>query len=110
MALYPEVQKKAQAEIDSVVGLDDLPSFEHRKDLPYVQCILLETLRWQPVVPMGLPHCSVADEIYEGYNIPAGEIHPARLSRYVNGLHRRDNYPGKHMVGYSTKRLLLHLV
>jgi hypothetical protein len=36
MSLYPEVQKKAQEEIDAVVGHDRLPSFEDRERLPYV--------------------------------------------------------------------------
>lgn len=53
MILYPEVQAKAQEEIDRVVGHDRLPDFCDRDDLPYVEAILMETLRWYPVVPLG---------------------------------------------------------
>jgi cytochrome P450 len=53
MVLYPDVQKRAQAEIDSVIGTDRLPTFEDRASLPYVDAILRETLRWQPILPLG---------------------------------------------------------
>lgn len=44
--LHPEVTKKAQAQIDEVVGTEQLPSLEHRPDLPYIDCILKEVLRY----------------------------------------------------------------
>jgi cytochrome P450 len=53
MVLYPEVQRKAQAEIDAVVGRDRLPDFRDRPLLPYVSAILEEALRWHPVLPLG---------------------------------------------------------
>ena len=49
MALYPEVQKKTQAKIDSVIGPNRLPDFHDRSSLPYVNAVLKETLRWIPV-------------------------------------------------------------
>jgi cytochrome P450 len=54
MVLYPEVQAKAQAEIDQVVGKDRLPDFDDRPKLPYMDAIMRETLRWNPVFPFGL--------------------------------------------------------
>ena len=48
--VYPKVQAKAQAEIDRVVGRDRLPTLEDRKDLPYIDCIVWECLRWNPGV------------------------------------------------------------
>jgi cytochrome P450 len=48
-----DVQKRAQAEIDEVVGLDRLPNFDDRPHLPYVEAVLRETLRLYPVVPLG---------------------------------------------------------
>jgi cytochrome P450 len=54
MAMYPEVQKKAQAEIDSVVGKDRLPDFDDRESLPYVSAILKEVLRWQVCISSAL--------------------------------------------------------
>jgi cytochrome P450 len=55
MRLYPNVMKKAQAEIDAVVGRERLPSFEDRDQLPYVRAVVKEVLRWRPVAPLGLP-------------------------------------------------------
>ena len=55
MALYPEVQKKAQAEIDAVVGPDRLPDFHDRPSLPYINAMLKELSRWNLVVPLGKP-------------------------------------------------------
>jgi cytochrome P450 len=53
MILFPEVQEKAQAEIDSVIGMDRLPTFDDRNALPYVEAVICETLRWHPAVPLG---------------------------------------------------------
>ena len=52
MLLYPDVQKKAQAELDRVVGNDRLPNFNDRERLPYIDALVKETLRWNPVVPL----------------------------------------------------------
>lgn len=54
MVLHPEVQAKAQADIDRVVGKDRLPNFDDRTALPYLDAIARETHRWHPVFPMGL--------------------------------------------------------
>lgn len=53
MVLHPEVQAKAQEEIDRVVGTERFPDFGDRPNLPYVEAIYLETYRWRPVVPSG---------------------------------------------------------
>ncbi len=54
MTLYPEVQRKAQTEIDRVVGNSRLPDFSDQDALPYVQAVLKEVLRWHPVAPLGV--------------------------------------------------------
>ena len=54
MVLYPEVQKKAREEIDRVVGSKSLPSYADRPNLPYVEALLKEVLRWNPVAPLGI--------------------------------------------------------
>ncbi|OSD02067.1 cytochrome P450 [Trametes coccinea BRFM310] len=74
MVLYPDVQKKAQAEIDSVVGRTRLPSLEDLDKLVYVKAMLKEALRWHPVGPLGMQHRSTEDDVYEGYFIPKGTI------------------------------------
>jgi cytochrome P450 len=53
MVIYPDVQLRAQAELDSVVGRGRLPEFSDKKDLPYVNAVMSECLRWLPVLPMG---------------------------------------------------------
>ncbi len=72
MALYPEVQKRAQAELDAVVGRDRLPDFSDSPSLPYINAIVKELLRWHPAAPLGFPHRSVEDGEYNGHLIPAG--------------------------------------
>lgn len=53
MTLYPEVQRRAQAELDAVVGKDRLPEFQDRDDLPYVNALCSEVVRWLTVTPLG---------------------------------------------------------
>ena len=53
MALYPEAQKKGQAEIDAVIGPNRLPNFEDRLSLPYVSAIIKELKRWHLALPLG---------------------------------------------------------
>ncbi|KAG1747258.1 cytochrome P450 [Suillus paluster] len=72
MVLHPEVQIKAQEEIDRVVGNSRLPDFSDRERLPYVEAVYLETLRWQPIIPKALPHATSTSDIYNGYYIPKG--------------------------------------
>ena len=74
MTLRPEVQKKAQAELDAVVGTDRLPEFSDRTSLPYVNAIVKEVLRWHPAGPINVPHRVVAYDEYDGYLIPGGAL------------------------------------
>jgi cytochrome P450 len=53
LLVYPDVQAKGQAEVDRVVGRDRLPVVEDAENMPYVQAIASECLRWLPVVPLG---------------------------------------------------------
>ncbi|KAJ7736194.1 cytochrome P450 [Mycena maculata] len=72
MTLYPDVQKKAQAATDAVVGQGRLPDFSD--NIPYMDAVVKEVLRWRPVTPLALPHAVTADDIYNGYRIPAGSV------------------------------------
>ena len=53
IAFFPEVQKKAQAEIDAIVGPDRLPTLSDRQSLPYMEAFLKEIHRWHPVARLG---------------------------------------------------------
>ncbi len=74
MSLYPKVQRKAQAEIKQVIGSTRLPSLSDRGKLPYVEALLYEVYRWNPVAPTAIPHAAAKDDTYAGYFIPAGSI------------------------------------
>ncbi|KAF8445000.1 cytochrome P450 [Boletus edulis BED1] len=71
MTMYPEVLKKAQAEVDAVVGNDRLPKMEDRDALPYVNAVCTELLRWNVFLPSPF-HIASQDITYEGYFIPRG--------------------------------------
>jgi hypothetical protein len=53
LALFPQVQRRAQAELDVVVGRDRLPTFDDRPRLPYMEALCKELMRWQMVTPTG---------------------------------------------------------
>jgi hypothetical protein len=94
LVLCPQVQRRAQAELDAVVGRDRLPTFDDRPRLPYIEAFCKELMRWQMVTPIGtsrlfprvlsigmierrfsgLPHSSNKDDVYKGYFIPKGQI------------------------------------
>ena len=57
---YPNVQTKAQLEIDSVIGEDRSPLWSDYVKLPYVSQVVKETIRWRPVAPLAFPHESSA--------------------------------------------------
>ncbi|KAF9262341.1 cytochrome P450 [Marasmius fiardii PR-910] len=70
MLQYPETMRKAQEEIDRVVGTDRLPNFHDRESLPYVDALMSEVWRWGTPVPLNLPHGLTKDDIYNGMFIP----------------------------------------
>ncbi|KAG8986321.1 hypothetical protein FRB94_010225 [Tulasnella sp. JGI-2019a] len=73
MTIYPEIQAKARAELDRVFG-DSLPTVAYRDSTPYLNAILLETMRWNPIFPLGIPHKLTQDDIYNGYHLAAGTM------------------------------------
>lgn len=88
MLVYPDVQRKAQAEIDRVIGPSRLPTMDDIDQLPYVRCCMKETLRWMPTTILGaVPHAVTQDDEYLGYVIPknAGVLHN------VWGIHTDPN-------------------
>ena len=74
MALFPEAQRKAQAELDHVVGPNRLPDFSDLGNLPYITALAMETMRWMPIVPFGGTHSVITDDNYKGFHIPKGTI------------------------------------
>jgi len=94
MILYPEVQRKAQEEIDRVVGAARLPDFSDRESLPYINAIVNETFRYHPVLPLIPPHGLMQDDEYNGYFIPKGSFVIANCWAI---LHDEEMYPSPHV-------------
>ncbi|KAG9222062.1 hypothetical protein CCMSSC00406_0008047 [Pleurotus cornucopiae] len=90
MVMHPEVQARAQKEIDAVLGGNRLPLYEDEERLPYIAAILREVLRWQPSTPLAIPHFTTADDEYRGYAIPKGSI---AMGNAWAMLHDEQKYP-----------------
>jgi cytochrome P450 len=54
MILNPKAMKKAQEELDRVVGKGELPDFSHKDSLPYIDALIKEVLRWSPPLPLAV--------------------------------------------------------
>ncbi|KAL1813449.1 hypothetical protein ACET3Z_023514 [Daucus carota] len=70
----PRVQRKAQEELDRVIGSDRIMTEADFSKLPYLQCVAKEALRLHPPTPMMLPHKASANTKLGGYDIPKGSI------------------------------------
>ncbi|KAH9834567.1 cytochrome P450 [Rhodofomes roseus] len=103
MVLHPEVYTKLQNEVDRVVGKDRLPSLEDRPDLTYVDCVLKETYRWNPPLPLGLPHYITEDDTYEGYHLPKDTTVLANLWSICR---EKDMWPGDELDVFRPERFL----
>ncbi|KAH7884748.1 cytochrome P450 [Phlebopus sp. FC_14] len=96
MVLNPDAQTKAQEEIERVVGTERLPSFSDRPSLPYVEAVLLETMRCYPSVPIALPHMTSKSDVYDGMYIPKGKSLSFRAIVLINIwaiTHDKTNFP-----------------
>ncbi|KDQ13006.1 hypothetical protein BOTBODRAFT_111951 [Botryobasidium botryosum FD-172 SS1] len=74
MACWPEATKKAQSELDRVVGRDRMPSFADRSSLPYIEAFILETYRWRGLSFGGVMHAATKDVIWNDHVIPKGSL------------------------------------
>lgn len=92
MILYPEAQKKAQEEINRVIGSGRLPDYADREKLPYVEAFYREAMRWHPTTPLRMCHLfikysiksdkdditiapwhtTIESDVYDGMFIPKG--------------------------------------
>ncbi|KAI9442828.1 cytochrome P450 [Lactarius psammicola] len=90
MVLNPEVQKRAQEEMDSVLGHGHLPQCGDEDALPYLKAVVYELLRWSPPGPLGIPRRLTKDDVYDGYFFPAGCL---VISNVWSILHNPATYP-----------------
>ncbi|XP_050414761.1 cytochrome P450 1A2 [Patella vulgata] len=70
IAGMPDVQKKIQDEVDSVVGNDRYPTTSDREGLPYTDAVLHEVMRIGTVAPVGVPHMTSCDTTIGEYEVP----------------------------------------
>ncbi|KZT32143.1 cytochrome P450 [Sistotremastrum suecicum HHB10207 ss-3] len=76
MVLHPEAQSRAQKELDALLRNERFPSFRDRQagNLPYLDALTKEVLRWAPVVPTAIPHVTRKEDEYRGWRIPAESL------------------------------------
>lgn len=74
MVLYPEIQDKVQAEIDTVVGTQRVPSLTDKGSLPFTEATIMEVQRMTVVVPLAIPHMASETKEFKGYTIPKGTL------------------------------------
>ncbi|KAF9449661.1 cytochrome P450 [Macrolepiota fuliginosa MF-IS2] len=90
MLTHPDIQRKAQAEIDAVIGLGRLPDSSDIPHLPYLSAVVKELLRWNPITPLGIPHVTSNEDVYGGIYIPKDCI--VFANAYAM-LHDEENFP-----------------
>ncbi|KZT37248.1 cytochrome P450 [Sistotremastrum suecicum HHB10207 ss-3] len=90
MVLHPEVQRRAQEEIDQIVGPSRLPEIKDRPNMPYLNAVLTEVMRWSPIAPLGNTHRLTEDDVYDGMFIPAGTCIIPNIAAM---LHDENRYP-----------------
>ncbi|KAJ7241848.1 cytochrome P450 [Mycena rebaudengoi] len=73
MALHPQIQKTAQKALDVSLG-GRLPDFSDYGHTPYIEALINEVLRWNPVAPVGIFHATSQDDAYRRYVIPKGSV------------------------------------
>ena len=101
MTVQPEVQLRAQKEIDEVIGENRVPCIADQVSLPYIRCIIKELLRFNPPVPITI-HSPTKDDIYGEYSIPKGwslsRIDSKHFETDLSIFNRRLMGNGEHLV------------
>ena len=72
LANYPEIQEKAHAELNRVIGYNRAISLNDKDNLNYIQALIWEAQRFKPLFPQGLMHCAERESNLDGYTIPKG--------------------------------------
>ncbi|NXN98244.1 CP2J2 protein, partial [Rhinopomastus cyanomelas] len=74
MVANPDIQEKVQKELDAVLSLTQLISYEDRKKLPYTNAVVHEIQRFSNIVFVGLPRTCVRDTTLLGFPVKKGTI------------------------------------
>ncbi|NXW44509.1 CP1A4 protein, partial [Nyctiprogne leucopyga] len=70
VALYPDIQKKIQEELDQTIGRERRPRLSDRGTLPYTEAFILEMFRHSSFMPFTIPHSTTKATVLNGYYIP----------------------------------------
>ncbi|KAL7165164.1 hypothetical protein ACSBR2_040941 [Camellia fascicularis] len=97
----PQVLRKAQQEVETVVSKDNIVEESHIHKLPYLYAVMKETLRLHPALPLLVPHCPTESCIVGGYTVPKG----ARVFVNVWAVHR-DPSVWKNPLEFDPERFL----
>ena len=122
MLHHPGVMKRAQAEIDQIVGFSRMPEYDDMESLPYVNALINEVARcvyasslhgaflyprvprWRPVARTGFPHQLTQDDTYNGYFLPKGATVYANI-KYVHSVYSLAT-PTNHMFSVRSCKTL----
>ena len=88
LANRQHVQERAYGELKAAVGADGLPGMEHQNSLPYLHAVILESMRYRTVGPLGLPHKAIEDVELDGYIIPKD----AQVLGNIYAIHNDDRF------------------
>lgn len=84
LATNPPILERLQAEVDSVLAQDQVPTLDDLHDLPYTLQVIKETLRLYTPAPLYVRD-AVNDDELDGYHIPAGTA--VMMSPYLTHRH-----------------------
>ncbi|XP_075360293.1 cytochrome P450 1A4-like [Mycteria americana] len=70
VALYPDIQKRIQEELDQTIGRERRPRLSDRGMLPYTEAFILEMFRHSSFLPFTIPHSTTKATALNGYYIP----------------------------------------
>ncbi|XP_026161315.1 cytochrome P450 2J2-like [Mastacembelus armatus] len=84
MILYPDIQERVQAEIDTVVGSSRQPSLTDRENMPYTDAVIHEIQRMGNIIPLNLVRTANKDTMLDKYTIPKGTMILPTLNSVLN--------------------------
>ncbi|ODM98565.1 Methyl farnesoate epoxidase [Orchesella cincta] len=99
---FKDAQARVQQEIDDVIGDFRTPSLTDKKLMPYVEAVILETLRCSSILPLGSPHRMVEDLLFHGYFLPKG----ATVIASLYAIHHDPNVWGEDAETFRPERFL----
>lgn len=88
LANRPHIQDRLYQELADTIASDEMPGIEHQHNLPQLHAALLETMRFKPVGPFGLPHKARNECMLNGFTIPEG----AQVLGNIYSVHRDSRF------------------